>query len=374
MIIAFPIEISVREFISKLFCVYQILRNTNYRVVLGKKSEVYNFYKKNRGVYLISKGGTIKSFQFKKKISNNRLSILDEEGPLINFSYKSDFIARTNKEIMKKLSDYYCFGLADFNLLKTRINKKKLIISGHPKYDLCHNKYKKIFDKEKKKLIQKYGKFFLVSSSFAAVDGYIDNNIYLKWIANSVEKKLKKKKLRDLKNYFKYDKIFYERLVKFTKEIAEQNPKINFIFRPHPRQDVTKVKKNFNREGLKNIFIIRKGSITPYIYASEFYLHSGCTTAFEAALLKKKIIYLVNGFKNNTIYKKIGLSIKQHDHAKVKNLINNKKNYIYKNNTVKNFIFNNNKNFFYKSFIENLKKIDKSHKIQKDYLKKKNIF
>ena len=117
MIVALPIEISVREFISKLLCL-SILRNTNYRVVLGKKSEVYNFYKKNRGVYLISKGGTIKSFQFKKKISNNRLSILDEEGPLINFSYKSDFIARTNKEIMKKLSDYYCFGLADFNLLK----------------------------------------------------------------------------------------------------------------------------------------------------------------------------------------------------------------------------------------------------------------
>ena len=71
MIVALPIEISVREFISKLFCVYQILKNTNYRVVLGKKSEVYNFYKKNKGVYLITKGGTVEHFAFKKNFPDN---------------------------------------------------------------------------------------------------------------------------------------------------------------------------------------------------------------------------------------------------------------------------------------------------------------
>ena len=57
MIIAFPIEISVREYLSKLFCVYKILKNTNYRIAFGKKSEIYNFYKNNSGIYLISKGG-----------------------------------------------------------------------------------------------------------------------------------------------------------------------------------------------------------------------------------------------------------------------------------------------------------------------------
>ena len=68
MIVAFPIEISVREYLNKLFCVYQILNKTNYRVALGQKSEIYNFYKNNEGIYLISKGGFIKTFQLKKKI------------------------------------------------------------------------------------------------------------------------------------------------------------------------------------------------------------------------------------------------------------------------------------------------------------------
>ena len=46
MIVAFPIEISAREYLSKIFCAYQILKNIDYRVVFGKKSEIYNFYKK----------------------------------------------------------------------------------------------------------------------------------------------------------------------------------------------------------------------------------------------------------------------------------------------------------------------------------------
>ena len=116
---------------------------------------------------------------------------------------------------------------------------------------------KKIFDKEKN-YQKNMGKFFLVSSSFTAIDAYVNKKDYAKWIANSVENNLKKKMFKDLRSHFKYDKIYYDRLVKFTKEIAEQNPKINFIFRPHPRQDIKKVKKNFDREGLKNIFIIQQ--------------------------------------------------------------------------------------------------------------------
>ena len=39
MIVAFPIEISAREYIKQLFSAYQVLKNTNYRVVLGQKSK-----------------------------------------------------------------------------------------------------------------------------------------------------------------------------------------------------------------------------------------------------------------------------------------------------------------------------------------------
>ncbi|MBD1139687.1 hypothetical protein IDH15_00225 [Pelagibacterales bacterium SAG-MED38] len=365
MIVAFPIEISAREYLNKLFSAYQVLKNTNYRVVLGQKSEIYNFYKNNEGVYLISKGGTIKPFQLKKKQQHNRLSILDEEGPLINFNYKTDFISRTNSKIMKKLTDYYCWGKNDYDLMKKRISKKKLILSGHPKYDLCSNKYKKIFEEKKIKLNTKYGRFFLIASSFAAVDGYIDKYDYIKWISNSVENKLKNRILKDLHHYFNHEEIFYDRLVKFTKKISKENPKIRFVFRPHPRQDITKVKKRFSDSNYKNIFIIQGGAITPFIYACKYFLHSGCSTVFEAALLKKKIIFLENTYKNsNLVYKKIGMSVKLKNFSRVKQLLVKKIKYNMKKNSTKDFIYNNNKNFFFKELIKRLKMVDlKSGKI-----------
>ena len=103
---------------------------------------------------------------------------------------------------MKKLTDYYCWGKNDYDLMKKRISKRKLILSGHPKYDLCSNKYKKIFYNKKIILNKKYGEFFLIASSFAAVDGYIHKYDYIKWISNSVENKLKKRILKDLHHYF----------------------------------------------------------------------------------------------------------------------------------------------------------------------------
>ena len=125
MIVGFPIEISLREYTSKLFCLYQILKSTKYKIAFGKKSEIYSFYKNNSGVYLITKGGFLKNFSFKKNSFQNKLGLLDEEGPLTNFMYKSDFIARTNSKVLSAINDYYSWGDEDTNLMKKKISKKK---------------------------------------------------------------------------------------------------------------------------------------------------------------------------------------------------------------------------------------------------------
>ena len=359
MIVAFPIEISAREYLSKLFCSYKILSKTNYRVVFGKKSEVYNFYKKNKGIYLITKGGAVEHFAFKKDFPHNKLSLLDEEGPLINFSYNSDFVARTNFTVLEKLSDYFCWGLRDYSMMKKILNEKKLILSGHPKFDLCDKKYAVFFKEKKKILNKKYGKFLLVASSFISADGYIDNDIYSKWIVKAVEKKLRKKKYNDLKKYFSVEKNYYNNLIKFTKKISINHPDLKIIFRPHPRQDVEKVKKRFDKKKYKNIFVIKEGSITPFIYASKYYLHSGCTTSLEAAILGKKIFFLQNQFKNAKIlYNKFGVTLGQKDHNLLSKYIKNKKQYNLKKNNINKFIHNNNKFFFNDILIKRLKKVN----------------
>jgi len=376
MIVGLPIEISLREYTSKLFCLYQILKSTKYKIVLGKKSEVYSFYKNNSGVYLITKGGFLKNFSFKKNYFDNKLGLLDEEGPLTNFIYKSDFIARTNNKVLNKINDYYSWGEEDNSLIKKKNLEKKIILSGHPKYDLCNIKFRKYFDKKKKLLFKKYKKYILVASNCIADDGYIQKNDYIEWISKNVEKKLQEKKKKDLINYFNIDSFNYKKLIDLSKKISQKNKNINIIFRPHPRQDEKKVTKHFDEKKYKNIFVVKEGVITPYIYGAEIYIHSGCTTSFEAALLDKKIIFLKNKFNNSKrLYEKFGYTIDGNNIDIILDIINNKKKYNYKLNNIKKYIYNNSNNFFYKILIQNLKRINlKSQKIKKNIPVKQNLF
>ena len=85
MIFAIPIELKVREFTSKVYLSYKILQNTNIDVVIGKKNVIYNFFKKNKNVFLLLKGGVRANFPFTKKhLKGNKIALLDEEGPLFN--------------------------------------------------------------------------------------------------------------------------------------------------------------------------------------------------------------------------------------------------------------------------------------------------
>ena len=65
MTILLPIEIKVREFHSKIFLASKLLDKTNFDVVIGEKNKVYNLFKHNHGVYLLSKGGPRLKFMTK---------------------------------------------------------------------------------------------------------------------------------------------------------------------------------------------------------------------------------------------------------------------------------------------------------------------
>ena len=64
------------------------------------------------------------------------------------------------------------------------------------------------------------------------------------------------------------------------KKLSIQNPSLNFIFRPHPALNPTYWYNSFATQ--KNIHVICRGSVQPWIYAALATIHSGCTTGLEA--------------------------------------------------------------------------------------------
>ena len=98
----------------------------------------------------------------------------------------------------------------------------------------------------------------------------------------------------EIKNY--YTQLSNERALLFKHYKEEVIPKLssNFpdfkiIIRTHPEEN-DKTYKVISKV-FKNVIVIHKGSVHPWILASESVIHSGCTTGTEAFALGKKSIY-----------------------------------------------------------------------------------
>jgi len=352
MIIALPIEIKSREYLPKLHLAYQIIKNSNHDVIIGKKSEIYSIFKKSKNIFLISKSGPKNKFNFSNQIiKDNIFTILDEEGPLANLRL-NDFKNRCSNKVLALCNYYFTWGNADKRIIIKKTNIKcKILNFGHPKFDLIDQK-KNFFLAKEKYLKNKFKNFVFFPSNFHQ-DQIMDNKNYLNW---------RNKQAINDKNFFKSqikilekDLINYKETIVFLKKLALKNLNVNFVFRPHPRQDINKVKKSFG-EVSKNFFIEEKFSISPYISACDFYIHRGCTSVIEAMILKKKIIYLKDYNYNERVWmNKIGfkLSNKKNDIELASKIINQK---IYvKNNKNMDVVQNVGRKKFYKYFIKFIK-------------------
>jgi surface carbohydrate biosynthesis protein len=352
MIIALPIEIKSREYLPKLNLAYHIIKNSNHDVIIGKKSEIYSIFKKSKNIFLISKSGPKNKFNFSNQvIRDNIFSILDEEGPLANLRFE-DFKNRCSDKVLALCNYYFTWGNADKKLIIKKTNIKcKILNFGHPKFDIVDKK-KNFFLTKEKYIKNKFKKFVFFASNFHQ-DQIMDNKNYLNWRNKQAinDKNFHKRQTKILKK----DLINYKETIIFLKKLALKNHNINFVFRPHPRQDITKVKKSFGKVS-KNFFIEDKFSISPYISTCDFYLHRGSTSVIEAMILKKKIIYLKDyNYNERTWMNKIGfkLSNRKNEIELVSKIISRKMQVkINKNSDV---VQNIGSKKFYKYFIKFIK-------------------
>ena len=150
MTILVPLEIKVREINSRTFLISKIIDSTNFDIVIGEKSKVYNLFKHNEGMYLLSKGGPKPNFQFpKKNYKKNYIGIVDEEGPIMNMD-NNEIRTRLHDHIIRNIDDYFFWGDRDLFTTKKYFKKHTCKINnfGHPKFDICKKENIKFYKRE----------------------------------------------------------------------------------------------------------------------------------------------------------------------------------------------------------------------------------
>ncbi len=362
MTVIIPIEVKVRELQNRIYLAKNILSKTSHDVILGSQKDIQwklSFY---NCIYLDKGSGTL-LVNFLNSIKKNKNVIyqIEEEGPIYSMSNYQKKL-RYPQKIFSLIDFFFLWGKKDYDFISKKTNKKNFTVSGHPKFDLLKKQNIKIFEHDVRKIKKKYGNFIFFSSSFSE-DYVMDKKIYDKY-AKSYLPNNKKDFLKMLREKEDFNKNYFFS-IKMLKKLAEKKKNLKIVFRPHPGQDLGKVKKRF--KDFQNIIVTKNHCITPWIIASDLYIHSGCTTAFEAQKLKKKII-LMYIYKNNHVTMKIGEKVK--NFPKLLKIVNN-----FKKTEPKKFNFSLNsdiENFKNQTYFVNhfLKKIKQEHLLKGSILKK----
>lgn len=290
-----PIEIKAREFASQVFLSGQLAK-TDARVFLGSKASIdrlINEKKKTCGVYLY-KGGGSSIEKFKKlapKVSS--IAVLDQEvsPALKSYDYiRIRFVAGS----LDYVSRLYYVGPASKNAAVDHLkdfDASKIRDYGWPRVDLWMPKNHHIWSDAINQIQNEYGRdFILFSSDFGANSRKLVEERSLRLEIVGAQKTQQELALFRASQNTSYDN--FNHFIDFLHELDSDARLPTIIIRPHPAEDHAVWTERTSH--LKNVKVVYRGDITPWLLASSGLLHRGCTTAIQAVMSNTKTGYLID--------------------------------------------------------------------------------
>jgi len=284
--ILLPIEVSSRELFSKLLLAHRF-SSKGCTTFVGDKSSILEISKYTPNSIYFDKGyhkGVSESIYKKLKSNGIKIVSMDEENAVDFIDYQQINL-RFPDSMLKQFDLIFLWGVKQFDYLrKNRINfnKRKIITTGHPRFELLKHKYKKsIYESTSRKYVKEYGDFILINTNFG-----LGNNIKGKeFVVENYGSRFPQ-----IKSLINYQEKQVNNFIELCFYLSKKSNK-RIVLRPHPEEDVGKYEKRLKE--LSNVNVVSEGSVIPWIMASKIMIHHDCTTSIECAMLKKNSIAYV---------------------------------------------------------------------------------
>ncbi len=154
-------EIPIREGDANLLLAMQAVKQ-GFNVIIGSKQIIGELIEKEyikKGIYhtkSITHNAQTSEFLRKIKKKNFLITAIDQEHGLLNENYSNFAKSRIVKQDLKLIDVFFCWGKKDYNFLQISKNyskeeKKKFILCGAPRVEICKPKYKFLWGKIKLK-------------------------------------------------------------------------------------------------------------------------------------------------------------------------------------------------------------------------------
>jgi len=276
--ILIPVETTSRELLYKIYLCHHLALK-GFQCYLGRKSYINYLIKNLKGYIYIDKGyhkNVSETIYTHVKNKNGIIINIDEEGG-IDFNDGSTIIHRYTKTLFDNAYLTFMWGNQQYELVKKNMNKEnKVVVTGHPRFELLKPEFHYLYEDEVNKIIIKYNDFILINTNMS-----FGNNIRGdKFVKANYGSRFKK-----VDQIIEFDKLKLDAYQSLIQNLSYQLDK-TIIIRPHPEEDHSFYLDAFNDTG--NIHVVYEGSVIPWILAADLMIHPDCTTGIESLFLGKK--------------------------------------------------------------------------------------
>jgi surface carbohydrate biosynthesis protein len=216
-------------------------------------------------------------------------------GHVLAVMCQEGFIYRSGEDYIKRRVDAETVKNVDYLFLWGERQKKDLepflgsvrgfSVTGNPRLDLLHSRFRKSWEAEAEENRRKHGDFVLFTSRFSAVNHF----------RRSLDQTLDRRKEQytagaegTVGERFEIRQRLFVDYMNTIAAIASRLSRLKFIVRPHPIENVEVWKARFG--GMGNVEICNEGVANPWLRAARCVIHNACTTGIEAYLLDKPVI------------------------------------------------------------------------------------
>jgi len=286
-ILYIPIEVKVRELLSRTSIALSALNEGFDEVVVGRDFDVFNGIKEP-GTILLKSAATFESKLVSKLVAEGHsVFSLDEEGiipPLNDPSINSRF----SKELIGDLSGIFLNGRLELSTIPmNKSHSEKLFLTGNPRFDFYSKSARVIYHDSINEISKSVGgkKVILVVSRFGDVN--LSSGVdFFKLLADCGY--IHSKETREyFEGFYNHSKNLFQRFLELPEKLAKEYPNHVVVVRPHPSECHEVWQKSVRS---KNILVTSEHDIAPWLMRSSVMIHNGCTTSVESIAIGTPVV------------------------------------------------------------------------------------
>ncbi|MAT84555.1 MAG: hypothetical protein CMQ43_09300 [Gammaproteobacteria bacterium] len=286
-----PVENQVRELDAKLLMAC-VAAERGFDVTLGSRTYVHfalPFIP--RGVFVAKSLRSISTLMFRLLSNLGHDIVAWDEESLVRFSSSEYYGFRYSPETFAAVDRLFAWGEDDAELFRgyEGYTGVPIHVTGNPRMDMLRPELTGFFDDDVRTLRARFGRFILVNTNFPFVNPFVPELALLQPAADRdgvrVGRTGRGMSLEFARGYAAHIETICRHFQLLIPKLADWFPEHTIIVRPHPSEDHDTWRRLVSHQ--PNVEVLHEGNVVPWLLAAEALLHNGCTTAVEAAVLRK---------------------------------------------------------------------------------------